>query len=61
VPIKLQVFIYFVYDLSNDAVRSSDYIPPNDRIINKYLIVKDIEGSRRALVEGTTPAFICTD
>jgi hypothetical protein len=46
-----------MYDFFNDTVNSDDYIAQNDRIINKYLILMDVEGNGRGLICDRIPAY----
>jgi hypothetical protein len=47
---RVNLFIYFIYDLLDDAVSNSDYIVSNDRVLSKSWIEKDMEGSHRGLI-----------
>lgn len=55
------VFYLFICGSVNDAVSSSHYLASNYRMINEWLIGKDLEGSGSGLFQGTTSTFAWKD
>jgi hypothetical protein len=54
----LHIQVYFIqFGKFNEAVRSSDYIATNNKIISELRNVKDVEDRGRGLIQGTLPAF----
>jgi hypothetical protein len=53
-------FIYlFICGLINGSTSSSEPLTSNDRTINEWWIIKDLQGSRRGLIRCTIPIYAC--